>query len=119
MSVASGTLRRGFSITPAETAALSMPMYAHSAIDAARDTACISDSPLTFQPERNTAESNQIQPSSAIARIGTSASAIVQVSSAPMTRGPRMFANVSSQMSTAVAITLPGGPVIPGTSSAR
>ena len=67
MSVASGTLRFGFSITPAETAALSMPMYAHSAIDAARDTACMSDSPLTFQPARNVAESNQSQPNSAIA----------------------------------------------------
>src|SRR6187397_1165530 len=93
MSVASGTLRFGFSMTAADTAALSMPMYAHSAIDAARETACMSDVPLTFQPDMNVALSNQNQPNSAIARIGISASAIVQVSSAPTTRGPRMFAN--------------------------
>ena len=77
------------------------------------------DSPVTFQPARNVAESNQIQPSSAIAMIGISASAIVQVSRAPTTRGPRMFANVRSQMTAAVAMTLAGGSVIAGISSAR
>ena len=76
--------------------------------------ACMSDSPLTFQPARNIAESNQNQPSSAMPTIGISASAIVQVSSAPTTRGPRMLANVSSQMTAAVAKTLAGGAVDPG-----
>ena len=37
-------------MTPADTAALSMPMYAHSAIDAAREMAWALDPPLTFQP---------------------------------------------------------------------
>ena len=119
MSVASGTLRFGFSITPAETAALSIPMYAHNAIEAAREMACIFDSPVTFQPARNVSVSNQNQPSNAIAMIGIRASAIVQVSSAPTTRGPRMLANVSNQMTAAVAKTLAGGPLIPGISSAR
>ena len=54
ISVASGMLRFGFSMTPADTAALSMPMYAQSAIDAAREIARVSESPLTFQPEKKT-----------------------------------------------------------------
>src|SRR5262245_56502386 len=119
MMVASGMLRFGFSMTPADTAALSMPMYAHSAIEAARDTACMSDPPLTFQPARNVAESNQNQPKIAMPRMGTSARATVHVSSAPTTRGPMMFANVSTQITTAVAITLAGGSAMVGMSSAR
>ena len=43
-----------------------------------------------------------------------SASAIVQVSSAPTTRGPRMLAKVSSQITPAVAKTLAGGSPIDG-----
>ena len=70
MIVASGTLRDGFSMTPADTVALSMPMYAHSAMEAARDTAWASEPPLTFQPLKNVAGSNQNQPSSAIPTIG-------------------------------------------------
>src|SRR5689334_676304 len=119
MSVASGTLRFGFSMTPAETVALSIPMYAHSAIDAARDTADMSEPPLTFQPPKNFSESNQNQPNSAIARIGMIASSIVHASSAPTTRGPMMFANVSSQMRQPVAMTAASGVSMPGTSSER
>src|SRR6185295_13086468 len=49
MMVASGMLRDGFSITPADTAALSTPMYAHNTIEPAREMALKSESPLTFQ----------------------------------------------------------------------
>src|SRR6185295_8042140 len=114
MTVASGTLRLGFSMTPADTVALSMPMYAHSAIEAARETACMSEPPLTFQPARKVSVLNQNQPKNAMPRIGISARAIVQVSSAPTARGPRMLANVRIQITAAVANTLAGGPLIPG-----
>ena len=60
-------------------------------------------------PRRNVAGSNQNQPKNAIARIGIRARLMVQVSSAPTTRGPRMLANVRSQMTPAVAKTLAGG----------
>ena len=52
-------------------------------------------------------------------RIGTMARLMVQVSSAPTTRGPRMLAKVRTQMTTAVAKTLAGGPLIWGKNSAR
>ena len=45
--------------------------------------------------------------------------ATVHVCSAPTTRGPRMFANVNSQITARIATTLPGGLLIPGISSAR
>src|SRR3954463_2219877 len=81
--------------------------------------ACMSEPPLTFQPDKNVWVSNQYQPKVAIARMGISASAMVQLSSAPITRGPRMFANVSNQITPAVAITLNGGALSAGMSSAR
>jgi hypothetical protein len=112
-------LRFGFSMTPADTAALSMPMYAHSAIDAAREMAWALDPPLTFQPARNVSGLNQSHPRNAIPRIGMSARLIVQVSRAPITRGPRMLANVRSQITAAVANTLAGGWLIGGMNSAR
>src|SRR3954470_12670082 len=119
IKVARGTLRLGFSITPADTAALSIPMYAHNAIEAAREIACASEPPLTFQPERKISGLNQNQPRNAIAKIGMSASDMVHISSAPMTRGPRMFANVNNQIRAAVLITVAIGVVSPGTSSAK
>ena len=51
--------------------------------------------------------------------MGISASAMVQASSAPTTRGPMMLAKVSSQMISAVTMVLAGGPSMCGTSSAR
>ncbi len=119
MRVASGMLRFGFSITPAETAALSMPMKAQSAIEAEREIACMLEPPLTFQPARNTALSNQSQPKNAIPRIGMRARLMVQVSSAPTTRGPRMLAKVRTQITPAVAKTPAGGRLIWGKNSAR
>src|SRR6516165_6613720 len=101
--------RFGFSITPADTDALSTPMYAHSAIEAARITARVFDCPLTFHAERNTSGWNQNHPKIAIAMIGMSARLIVHVSRRPTTRGPRMFANVRIQITAAVAMTLAGG----------
>ena len=68
--------------------------------------ACASEPPLTFQLEWNTAGSNQNQPSKAIPRIGIRARLMVQVSSAPTTRGPRMLAKVRIQITSAVATTL-------------
>src|SRR5690348_6266402 len=118
-SVASGMLRFGFSITPAETAALSTPMKAQSAIDAARPTAWTLEPPLTFQAERNVARSNQNQPNNAIPRIGINARLMVQVSRAPTTRGPRMLAKVRSQITAAAANTLAAGLVSCGMSSAK
>src|SRR5258705_12807942 len=91
MMVARGMLRLGFSITPAETAALSTPMNAHSAIEAARMIALVAEPPLTFQLSRKVAGLNQNQPNTAIARIGIRARLMVHVSSAPPTRGPMMF----------------------------
>src|SRR6188472_4436687 len=88
-------------------------------MDAAREMAWASEPPLTFQDARNTSGSNQNQPNSAIPRIGMSARLMVQVSSAPTTRGPRMLAKVSSQITPAVAKTLAGGCLIEGKNSAR
>src|SRR6185295_13850935 len=119
MMVASGMLRLGFSITPAETAALSTPMNAHSAIEAARMIALVAEPPLTFQLSRKVADLNQNQPSRAIATIGMSARLMVHVSSAPTTRGPMMFKNVRIQITAAAANTLAGGWASGGTSSAR
>ena len=119
MSVASGMLRFGFSITPAETAALSTPMKAHSAIEAARPMAWPEEPPLTFHDARNVPRSNQNQPKNAIARIGIRARLMVQVSRAPTTRGPMMLANVRSQITPVAANTLAVGLVSCGMSSAR
>src|SRR3954470_19036827 len=117
--VASGMLRFGFSMTPADTAALSMPMYAHSTIEAAREIACQSDWPLTFQLAWKISGLNQNQPMAAMATMGISASAMVQASSRPTMRGPLMLTTVSSQMTSAVTMVLAGGPSMFGTSSAR
>src|SRR5881396_3092223 len=100
MSVASGMLRFGFSITPAETAALSTPMKAHSAIEAARPMAWPEEPPLTFHDARNVPRLNQNQPKNAIARIG-------------------IRANVRSQITPVAANTLAVGLVSCGMSSAR
>ena len=51
--------------------------------------------------------------------IGISASAMVQASSAPTTRGPRMLAKVRIQMMAAVTKVLEGGASIWGISSER
>ncbi len=117
--VARGMLRLGSSITPADTAALSMPMYAQSAIDAARRTAWVSEPPLTFQAALKIAGSNQNQPRIAIPRIGIRARLMVQVSSAPTSRGPRILTSVRSQITPAVAKTLAGGVLMTGMNSAR
>src|SRR4051794_7990002 len=119
MRVARGMLRFGFSMTPAETAALSIPMYAQSAIDAARLTLWALLPPLTFQALWKICGLNQNQPSSAIPRIGISARLMVHVSSAPTTRGPRMLANVRIQITAAVTKTLSGGFWMAGKNSAR
>src|SRR5262245_19958451 len=88
-------------------------------MDAAREIALQSDWPLTFQLALNTPGSNHHQPSRAMATIGINASAMVQASSAPTTRGPRMLAKVRIQMMAAVASVLPGGASMCGISSAR
>src|SRR6185369_7159111 len=88
-------------------------------MDAAREMAWASDPPLTFQAARKVSASNQIQPRNATARMGISARLMVQVSSAPTTRGPRMLAKVSTQITPAVANTLAGGWAIEGKNSAR
>ncbi len=44
---------------------------------------------------------------------------MVQTSSAPTTRGPRMFATVSSQITMAVTRTPANGPPIEGSNSER
>src|SRR6185503_20321637 len=119
MRVARGMLRFGFSMTPADTAALSMPMKAQRAIEAERDTACRPEPPLTFQPARNVAPSNQNQPKNAMARMGAMARLMVQVSRAPTMRGPRMLAKVRAQITTAVAKTLAGGWLMGGMNAAR
>src|SRR4029079_2975316 len=90
-----------------------------SAIDAAREMACASEPPLTFQAARKASASNQIQPRNAQARIGISATLMDQASSAPTTRGPRMLAKVSTQITPALAKTLAGGWTIEGQNSAN
>src|SRR5215208_5291119 len=112
-------LRLGFSITPAETAALSMPMYAQSAIEAARLMPWALLPPLTFQALWKVSGLNQNQPRAAMPRIGIRARLMVQVASAPTTRGPRMFAKVSIQITPAVTTTLAGGFSMAGKNSAR
>src|SRR5213083_1948172 len=109
MMVARGMFRFGFSITPADTAALSTPMNAHRAIEAARIIALVPDPPLTFQLARKVAGWNQNQPSSAIAAMGIRARLMVLVSRAPTTLGPRMFKPVRIQITAAVVNTLAGG----------
>src|SRR3954462_9949214 len=88
-------------------------------MEAAREMACALEPPLTFQAAWKVSGSNQSQPRNATARIGSSARLMVQVSSAPTTRGPRMLAKVSTQITPAVATPLAGGCPIEGKNSAR
>src|SRR5262245_43482594 len=114
-----GTFRLGFSMLVAETAALSIPMKAQSAIDAERDAAWKSDFPVTFQASLNSEGSNQNQPTVAIPRIGISARPKVQVSNRPTNLGPTMFTTVSSQITAMVPTVLPGRWPIQGMNAAR
>src|SRR5690349_14627716 len=87
--------------------------------DAAQMLITMAASPLTFQLALKMSGWNQNQPSSATATMGISASAMVQVSSRPTTRGPRMFAKVSTQITMTVTRVLAGGASMCGISSAR
>src|SRR6266576_1830014 len=117
--VARGILRLGLSMTPAETAALSTPMKAHSATEAAREMACIPEPPVTFQPAMKVVGLNQNQPRKAIAKMGMRARLTVQVSRAPTTRGPRILAKVRAQITTAAATALGHGSLILGINAAK
>ncbi|MNN51203.1 hypothetical protein D3C81_1658270 [compost metagenome] len=89
-------------MTSADTAALSTPMKAHSAMDALREIAALSSMPLTFQPALNKVASNHHQPAMAMLRIGIRASSRVPVSSAPIQRAPRALARLNSQITARV-----------------
>src|SRR6478672_11833689 len=98
MMVASGTLRFGFSISPAETAALSTPRNAHNAIDALVVTACAVDSPCGFQPAAKVCGENHHHPSSPTTATGRMPAAVLIVVKRPTELAPRVFTQTNSQI---------------------
>src|SRR6476620_9548717 len=100
--VASGTLRLGFSITPAETAALSTPRNAHRAIEALLVMAWPTGMESGFQPAANTAGWNQNQPSRPTKAIGKMPAMLLTVVKRPMVLAPRVLSQMNRQMIAAV-----------------
>src|SRR6478735_8511283 len=98
MIVASGTLRFGFSITPADTAALSTPRNAHNAIDALVITADAAGMFDGFHPASNTPRSNQNQPSNPTTATGRMPATVVIVVKCPTDDAPRVLSHTNSQI---------------------
>src|SRR6267378_7085577 len=106
-TVAIGTLRFGFSTTPAATEAVSTPMNAQSVAFNVPPTALSGLRPLTFQPSMYVLPLNRNQPKIATPTVGTSASDTAEDWILVTMSGPSMLKNVKSQ-STPIAASAAG-----------
>src|SRR6476620_1318506 len=102
ISVASGTFRRGFSMTPAETAALSTPRKAHKAMDALLVIAAAGWRCSGFQPCMKVSGLNQCQPKRPTTAIGMIPAAVVNVVKRPTDLAPRVLSQMKVQITSAV-----------------
>src|SRR5690349_19131128 len=102
MSVASGTLRVGFSISPAETAALSTPRNAHSAIEALVTTAWTGAAPVGFQPAAKVCGENHSQPRMPTNATGRMPATVLIVVKRPTELAPRVLSQTNSQITAMV-----------------
>src|SRR4249919_3493792 len=117
--VASGTLRRGFSITPADTAALSTPRKAHKAIEALLVIAETAGLASGFQPCMKVSWLNQFQPNNPTTAIGMMPAAVVKVVNMPTELAPRVLSQMKPQINAAVATLASQGFISPGMNTAR
>src|SRR5678815_2876312 len=119
MIVASGTLRFGFSMSPADTAALSTPRNAHNAIDALVSTADAAGMRVGFQPASNTPRSNQNQPRNPTTATGRMPATVVMVVKCPTDEAPRVFNQTNSQITAIVQMHAGTGCSSPRAKTAR